>query len=350
MVKTNKEGGWYKADDKGYSGETELQEMLAKYPDLIPIEDLGDDRKPIKVIVREADNTDLIGVDEDGNITIVETKLAYNPEVKREVIGQILEYASKLWQSSYEDFDSTIRNIMGEDLQTLMGAEIGNGEEWSSDDFRIAVEENLKEGRFALFIIVDAINDELRQTISYINSRCPDVFVLYALELKYFHEKGVGVILPKLYGVPASKTKTKSFGRKKWAKEDFLPTARKQLNKTQYLAIEKLFKFCEQHADNLGMGTGTETASINVNFKKFSDERAIFCLKSNGRLGFSLNWVAKKGVSAQQKDLLDKLKEKLKAIKINIVDGYDTYGSTWLSVEEATEKANDIIKILTDLI
>jgi len=60
---------------------------------------LGDERKPIRVWVREAHLpgsglTDLIGLDEDGNISIIETKLASSQEIKRKVIGQILEYAA----------------------------------------------------------------------------------------------------------------------------------------------------------------------------------------------------------------------------------------------------------------
>ena len=303
MVKTNKEGGWYKADDKGYGGETQLQEMLAKYPDLIPIEDLGDDRKPIKVTVREADNTDLIGVDEDGNITIIETKLAYNPEIKREVIGQILEYASKLWENSYEDFDSTIHNIMGEHLQDLMEAKIGNGEGWSSDDFRIAVGKNLKEGSFALFIIVDVINDELRQTISYINSRCPDVFVLYALELKYFHEKGVEIILPKLYGVAAGKTKAKA-SYIQWDEEKFFKDVKERLNNNaeQLNAIKKLYKFSIDNTTKIGWGRG-ETGSFNPKFEKIS-ARSLYTVRTDGFLYVTFGWLDDNETTKKYRDML----------------------------------------------
>ena len=39
---------------------------------------------------------DLVAVDSDGNITLVECKLASNQEIRRSVIGQIFAYAAGL--------------------------------------------------------------------------------------------------------------------------------------------------------------------------------------------------------------------------------------------------------------
>ena len=49
--------------------------------------------------------TDLIGVDTDGNVLVVETKLAKNPEIRRKVIGQVVEYAAYLWQMPFDNSD-----------------------------------------------------------------------------------------------------------------------------------------------------------------------------------------------------------------------------------------------------
>ncbi len=354
MIRTNEKEKWKKVPEHGYVKESDLQQILADSPDLIPTGELGGGRKSIKVAVREAGLpgsgfTDIIGIDESGNITVVETKLAKNPEIKREVIGQILEYAAYLWQKPYEEFDEIIqKKTKGSHLLDLMGKVEKENEEWSAEDFREAVETNLKEGRFALFIVVDEINEELRRTIDYLNSKNFADLELYALELKYFEEKGLAVVLPQLYGAVRRTTSIRVI--EEWDEQKFLTDAKSKLNKDEFVAVEKLFLFSKKYApDAMGLGKGV-VGSINPIFKKFSDGRAIFCLKSNGRLGFSLNWVAKKGVSTQQKNLLEQLKERLKAIEINITDDYDTYSSTWLSVEETVKKADNIIKILTDLI
>jgi RecB family endonuclease NucS len=66
--------------------------MLYESPELIPtkVEDQA------VIFTREAGLpgsgfTDLVGVDAQGNVLIVETKLARNGEIRRKVIGQVLE-------------------------------------------------------------------------------------------------------------------------------------------------------------------------------------------------------------------------------------------------------------------
>lgn len=206
MVKTSGKGNWQKVEEWAFGKEAELQELLSSNPDLIPVEMLGDERKPIRVSVREAGlpgsgHTDLIGIDEDGNIAVVEAKLASNQEIKRKVIGQILEYAAYLWKKSYGEFDEIIRSRReGRSLIELMQDAPKEEEDWSPDEFREAVADNLKEGRFGLFIVVDEINEELRRIIDFLNSKNLGDLHLYALELKYFRTDQGEVVLPQMYG------------------------------------------------------------------------------------------------------------------------------------------------------
>ena len=347
-----------KVDRSDFEKEDYLQDYIQNNPESIPVYEIEEDKR-LFVVAREFSTEsgpiDAFAVDKDGDIYIVETKL-YKNQDKRTVVAQALDYGAALWKH-FGDFSEFIRRLDEEtqnkfkmNFQQKVADFFGLKEEESAA-FIESMRHNLYEGNIKFVILMDKMDEGLKDLIIYVNQNSQ--FDIYAVQLEYYKFDAYEIMIPKLFGVEVKKNVSiSSVGspRKKWTKEDFLPVARKQLSEIQYKAIEKLFKFCEQYADNIIMGTGTETASINVNFNKFSDERAIFCLKSNGRLGFSLNWVAKKGVNTQQKNLLEKLKEKLKTIKINIVDDYDTYGSTWLSVEETVEKGNDIIKILTDLI
>ena len=86
---------WKSLTPSIFSDEAELQKMLYDSPELIPIK--NDDE--VGVFIREAGlpgsgSTDLLGVDSQGNILIVETKLARNQEARRKVVGQILEYGA----------------------------------------------------------------------------------------------------------------------------------------------------------------------------------------------------------------------------------------------------------------
>jgi hypothetical protein len=52
---------------------------------------------------------DALGIDQDGNIYVIETKLAKNPD-KRYVLAQVLDYGAALWRT-YENGDEFIARL-----------------------------------------------------------------------------------------------------------------------------------------------------------------------------------------------------------------------------------------------
>src|SRR5215469_10387181 len=111
LFRTDDKASWQPVEKIAYKDEDRLRDMLLESPDLIPLqggEKTG--KKVARVFIREAGlpnsgRTDLVGVDENGNIYIVECKLATNREIRRQVIGQVLEYAAHLWQKPFEWFN-----------------------------------------------------------------------------------------------------------------------------------------------------------------------------------------------------------------------------------------------------
>jgi urease gamma subunit len=89
---------------------------------------------------------------------IIETKLARNGEIRRKVIGQVLEYAAHLWGMSFEEFDDFFLKREGKSLLDLLSEKSSVIEK---DKVRQTVEENLASGKFQLIIAVDRINPEL---------------------------------------------------------------------------------------------------------------------------------------------------------------------------------------------
>lgn len=75
-VKGKAERQWKSVEDRNYRDEAHLQRLLYESPDLIPIEEIGEGAIGPRLFITEAGlpgsgNTDLIGVDEAGGITIV---------------------------------------------------------------------------------------------------------------------------------------------------------------------------------------------------------------------------------------------------------------------------------------
>jgi hypothetical protein len=68
------------------------------------------------VTVPDVGTVDLVLVDGDGVITLVECKPRANPQIRREVVCQILAYASGLQGLSYDEFDDAFSARVGRRL------------------------------------------------------------------------------------------------------------------------------------------------------------------------------------------------------------------------------------------
>jgi hypothetical protein len=76
-----------------------------------------------------------------GDIAVIECKLAANPEIKRRVIGQILEHTAYMWQMSYEQIDNRIQQLKGKSLTELVAESIAD--DWAEEFFRDGIKQTL---------------------------------------------------------------------------------------------------------------------------------------------------------------------------------------------------------------
>jgi len=169
--------------------ESELQKLLVKSPSLIPIDEIREGAAPLVFAVGEfglpgSGATDVLAFSPQGDIAIIECKLAINPEIKRKVIGQILEYAACLWGMTYEEVDARIQRLKGKSLADLVAESVAG--EWDEEQFRKGIKQTLETGSFILVIVVDEVNEELRRIIRYLNECSKSAFSLHALEIKRF--------------------------------------------------------------------------------------------------------------------------------------------------------------------
>ncbi len=107
MVLLRVNGAWAPATLTSYGSEAELQELLAADTSLLP--GCAGNAVVREMSVPGSGYADLVLVDELGTITVVECKLQANPQIRREVVGQVLKYASLLWRLSYGEFEQAFR-------------------------------------------------------------------------------------------------------------------------------------------------------------------------------------------------------------------------------------------------
>lgn len=309
LVRNSREGRWRKMDKEGYSNEAELQQLLMDSPHLIPMEDITGSQAQVPVFIPEfglpgSGASDLIGVDESGNITVVECKLAANSEVKRKVVGQVLEYAAFLWQMSYEEFDRRVVRRMGQRLTDLVVASVSSIE-WSEEEFQRQISETLAAGDFSLIIAVDALNDELRRTIEYLNSRGPSSVKLYALEAQYFADKGLEILVPHVYGAERPPPPPPP----EWYEDRFFEEASDQAPPAVIPLIRELYTFITSEAESWRWGTGRKYGNVLWRATAGATQFTVFNVSTMGGLGFSFPSYPKALTESQREGLRERLNQ-----------------------------------------
>jgi hypothetical protein len=266
IVIRNNGGKWQKAIKVEFAAEAQLQKLLYDSPELIPT---YEEDKPA-VFVREAalpgsGYTDLLGVDGNGNILIVETKLARNDEVRRKVIGQVLEYAAYLWKMSFDDFDSLFVSREGTRVLDMLEAKNPG---IVRDEVRDAITRNLSSGAFQLFIAVDQMNEELENIISYVSSRGSGLR-LEVLEFDLHQSGPMEILVPRRYGQLSSSEATRTQQKSAKTTDEILETISIEKHKRLFRLLIELW----QEAGHL-VKPGTVGASFQTRIgDKF---RAIF--------------------------------------------------------------------------
>lgn len=215
LVRASGEPAWLAPTISGYPSEKELQSLIADTPSLIP--GVSTQARSARELSTGIGPADVVIVDTDGSITIVECKLNANPEVRRTIVGQVFDYASRLSEMSFEDFAMHWRGRAGEDLGThLTAASEG------VDDPVGAVSRNLSAGSFRLVLAVDRINDDLRRIVRYLNTHTGPGMRILAMELRRAQHGGLEILIPSTYGSESADTKearTSSVSHR-WKTED----------------------------------------------------------------------------------------------------------------------------------
>jgi hypothetical protein len=199
-----------KIDKSDFEKENYLQNLIHENPEAIPVYEIAEDKK-LFVVAREFSTEsgpiDALAIDQDGDIYVVETKLYKNPD-KRTVVAQALDYGASLWKHT-NDFDEFI-NIIDKEVQDKFRISF---REKAKTFFVIDEEQinlmlgnmrfNLKDGNIKFVILMDSMNERLKDLIIYVNQNSQ--FDIYAVQLEYYKFEEYEIMIPKIFGVEVKK-------------------------------------------------------------------------------------------------------------------------------------------------
>ena len=290
LIRNDKSDEWKAVEAQDYQGETELQKLLANSPSLISIEEIRPGSSPFVVAIREmglpgSGSTDIIAINPDGDIVLVECKLANNAEIKRKVIGQVLEYGAYLFRMSYDQLDERIEKRTATSLSDLMRENVEDPD-WDEELFRNNIEQTLSEGSFILVIAVDEMNEELRRTIQFLNQCGNPAFAFTALEMRRFQKGKTEILVPHLYG-GVVKTPVVGVSRQKWNKQRFFEFAAENLDLPTVQIMEDLYQWSVENG-KVTWGAGKETGSFTCKFTVQGKNLSLFTVQTTGSIMFSL--------------------------------------------------------------
>ena len=342
-----------KVDKSSFDKEDHLQKYIYDNPESIPLYDIKEDIR-LLILAREFQTNsgpiDAIGIDQYGELYVVETKLYKNPD-KRTVISQALDYGAALWKHS-NDFNEFQRNL---DLHTQKIFGLTTNQK-IKEFFSLTDEEventvdkartNLNDGVFHFVVLMDKLDDRLKDLILYVNQNSQ--FDIYAVQLEYYTHETYEIIIPKIFGAEVKKDigvkSASNSARRKWTQEELIAEAQNSLDQATFLDFKKLLDFSSTKADLIKFGTGTTRGSFGPVFSKISP-RSIFTLTTDGSFSPNFGWL---NDSYEATSFRDSFYKELNTLGFNLTEE-DLNKFTTLSSNEWVPKVDNLIRILNRL-
>jgi hypothetical protein len=269
---------------QAYDSEALLQQLLARYPNLLAGDQI-DAAAPRRwlLLSREMavpDQMDGAGrwsldhllVDQDAVPTLVEVKRSSDSRIRREVVGQMLDYAANavtylpieslraafLARCSNEGLDPD------QELTQLVGSEADLNDFWQQ------VKTNLQAGRLRLVFVADEVPPQLRRIVEFLNQQMDPAEVL-AVEIRQYVGGSFRTLVPRVFGQTEQAQQKKSVAGANAAKWDegslFEVLASKQADEDVAVA-RRLLSWGTTRGARFDYGSGVSHGSVFFVFNR----------------------------------------------------------------------------------
>lgn len=154
---------------EGGVDEATLQNLLFRFSQALPIQDIDPAYAGAVPVCQEpgtdAGYPDALYVNHLGRLTLAEFKLWRNPQARREVIGQILDYAKEIASWDYDNLQHRVSLATGKDLYDLVRERHPGVDEAAFCD---NVTRHLKRGEFLMLIVGDGIREDVEKIVDFL--------------------------------------------------------------------------------------------------------------------------------------------------------------------------------------
>jgi len=319
------DGGLSELQERAYDSELLLQSLLADYPNLLAGDQI-DSVSPRRwlLVAREMGlpgeetggdrwSVDHLFLDQEAIPTIVEVKRSTDTRIRREVVGQMLDYAANgvvYWPVEIlrARFEATAQGRGEAPADVLMRfLDPDSDPEAFWQDVKI----NLQVGRVRLLFVADVIPPELQRVVEFLNTQMDPAEVL-AVEIRQFADERLRTLVPRVMGqtsegqVHHGRTRQ----RRQWDRESFLAEVRSKENGEQLAALSLLLmEWAEQHMDRMTWGRGLKDGSFIPIIDAHDTWYSLFAVYTSNRVELQFGYLRGKPNFGDEKlvEFLDKL-------------------------------------------
>jgi hypothetical protein len=287
-------------EEAPYDSERLLQKLLADHPDLLAGDQINAEEPRRWLLVTcemavpgEQDGAgrwslDHLFLDQAAIPTLVEVKRSSDTRIRREVIGQMLDYAANAvayWpvEEIKSRFESRCRED-GDDPETELAAFLAEGLDAST--FWQQVKTNLQAGRVRLIFIADEIPPELRRVVEFLNSQMDPAEVL-AIEVKQFVGEGMKTLVPRVLGQTETARQKKNVDRREsrqWDEASFFDELREKRGEQEAVVAQRLLEWANARGLRIWWGQGKSDGSFFPMYDNKFGKNFLFSVWTYGRL------------------------------------------------------------------
>jgi hypothetical protein len=253
-----------------YESEDQLQRLLEANPELLHGE-TADSVRPSKYLLvrREAGVPEAGGgsdrwfldhlfLDAEGVPTLVEVKRSSDSRIRREVVGQMLDYAANIlahWppERMRDEFEARCHHAGVEPAEKVR--EISDAD---YEDYWTRVKTNLAAKRLRLVFVADEIPASLQTVVEFLNEQMRSAEVL-ALEVKQHKGDGVTVLTTQIIGRTSTAQHAKAVTEKReWSSESGLEEMRRSSSVETVTVAERLLSWASDRDLPVAWGSGAK--------------------------------------------------------------------------------------------
>ncbi|MFQ5753909.1 MAG: hypothetical protein ACE5HI_18125 [bacterium] len=345
--------------------DLELQRILELNPDLIPGDQINpNDPRRWLVVKREmpvpdpstGDNRwsiDLFFADQDAIPTFIECKRYNDTRAKREVVGQMLEYAANghyYWSKddmrTYAEKAAKKNGIsLEEEIKRLQPEETE-----PVDGFFQHIQDNLREGQVRLVFFMEESPPELKSVVDFLNKQMERSEVLL-VEARQYEHNGLKIVTPILFGYTEEARQVKKTvsvttrQRKKWDKESFFKDASERLTEMEYAAVKQVFNKSQELKCELSWGVGKSAGSFSAKWPHLG-KNPLYAVYSEGSI--VINYGSFKNLP-EQKEFIAFLKNELETrMELSAPEDYERRYPNY-RINQWSDKVDKFLAILESM-